>query len=118
MSIRNLVARSSVETLLASAPRAASGDSGPLHGFAAATVLRVQLDITAFTAAAGNTLDVVVEDSLDGTTWNVIATFAQRTATGREVVNVTSPFTGLLRVRWTVGGTPAPTFAVLGYARP
>jgi hypothetical protein len=101
--------------LAASAARTASGDSGPIPGFGDRVSLRVQLNVTAFTVAAGNTLDVVVEDTLDGTNWNPIATFAQKTAAGREVINITAPFTDRLRARWTVGGTPAPTFSVLGY---
>ncbi len=101
--------------LLGSAARAASGDSGAVSGFGDRTTLRAQLNVTAFTVAAGNTLDVVVEDTLDGSNWYPVATFAQKTATGREVVNVTAPFTDRLRVRWTVGGTPAATFSVLGY---
>lgn len=49
------------------------------------------------------------EDTLDGTNWNPVAAFAQRVGVGREVVNVTAPFSDRLRVRWTVGGT-APSF--------
>jgi hypothetical protein len=101
-----------LEVPLASAARAASGDSGPLAGYDDADSLRVQLDVTAFTVAAGNTLDVVVEDTLDGANWNVLGTFAQKTAAGREVINITQPFGDTLRIRWTVGGTPAPTFEV------
>jgi hypothetical protein len=101
------------EEVVPSASRTASGDSGLLSGYGPASTLRIQLDVTAFTVAAGNTLDVVVEDTLDGASWNVIGTFAQKTAVGREVVNVTSPFSDRLRVRWTVGGAPAPTFGVV-----
>lgn len=44
-------------------------------------------------------------------------TFAQKTATGREVINVTAPFTDQIRVKWTVGGTtPSFTFAVHCYS--
>lgn len=101
--------------LLGAAARTASGSTGAIPGFGDRTTLRVQLNVTAFTVAAGNTLDVVVEDTLDGSNWNPVATFAQKTATGREVANITAPFTDQLRVRWTVGGTPAATFSVLGY---
>jgi hypothetical protein len=104
------------QTFVESAARAASGDSGPLGGFGDESTLRAQLNVTAFTVAAGNTLDVVLEDTLDGTNWNVIATFAQKTAVEREVVNVTAPFTDRLRARWIVGGTPAPTFDVIVYS--
>lgn len=85
--------------------------------FGSADSLRAQLDVTAFTVAAGNTLDVVIEDSLDGINWNVIGAFAQRTAVGREIINVTIPFGENLRVRSTVGGAPAATYGVTAYVQ-
>lgn len=103
------------ETLVDSAARTASGDSGAITGWGAATRIRLQLNVT---AASGTTptLDVVVEDSVDGTNWNTIGTFAQKTAAGREVINITNLFFPTVRVRWTVGGTtPSFTFAVDGY---
>lgn len=106
-----------LHALVPAAARTASGVSALLEGMATADTLRVQLNVT---AAVGTTptLDVVLEDSLDGTNWNVIGTFAQRTAVGREVLNVTAPFTGTVRARWTVGGTtPSFTFAVDVYAQ-
>ena len=91
----------------------ASGSSAGASGYGAAATLRAQLNVT---AASGTTptLDVVIEDSVDGgVTWNTVGTFAQKTATAREVINVTVPFGDSLRVRWTVGGTtPNFTFAV------
>jgi hypothetical protein len=101
------------EAVVPSAARAAGGDSGVHSGYGVASTLRVQLDVTALTVAAGNTLDVVLEDTLDGINWNPIATFAQKTAVGREVLNVTTPFADRLRVRWTVGGAANPTFSVV-----
>jgi hypothetical protein len=84
-----------------------------LAGYGAALSLRAQLNVT---AASGTTptLDVVIEDSVDGgVTWNTVGTFTQKTAVAREVINVTVPFADSLRVRWTVGGTtPNFTFAV------
>lgn len=99
-----------------SAARTASGDSGAVSGFGDKVSLRAQLNVTAF-AGTSPTLDVVIEDTLDGTNWNVVGTFAQKVGTGREVVNITTPFTDRLRARWTVGGTGGPsfTFSVLGY---
>lgn len=98
-----------------SAARTVTGNSGAVAGFGDRTTLRAQLDVT---AASGTTptLDVVIEDTLDGTNWNVVGTFAQKVAAGREVVNITIPFTDRLRARWTVAGTgPSFTFSVLGY---
>ncbi len=101
------------QTFAPSGTRTTSGDSGPQSGFGDERTLRAQLIVT----AAAGTLDVVLEDTLDGTNWNVVATFTQKTATGREVVNVTAPFTDRLRVRWTIGGTtPSFTFAVDVYS--
>jgi hypothetical protein len=97
-----------------SAARTASGDSGAADGFERASLLRAQLDVTAVSGLSP-TLDVVLEDTVDfGATWNVIGTFAQKTAVGREVINVTSPFTDRLRVRWTI--TDSVTFSVRVYS--
>jgi hypothetical protein len=96
----------------ASAARTTSGDTGVFSAYGPASTLRAQLDVTA-ASGTSPTLNVVIEDTLDGTNWNVVATFAQRTAAGREVVNVTSPFANRLRARWTLGGTtPSFTFSV------
>ncbi len=106
----------STDILVPSAARTASGDTGVLHNWGGPSTARVQLNVTAFTVAAGNTLDVVVEDTLDGENWNVRGAFAQRTGTGREVINLSTPFADRLRVRWTFGGAPAPTFSVVAYS--
>jgi hypothetical protein len=103
----------SEETVVASAARTVSGQSATLPDYGGASTLRIQLAVTAVSGTTP-TLDVVVEDTLDGTNWNAVGTFAQRTAAGREVINVTSPFAARLRVRWTVAGvTPSVTFAVV-----
>ncbi len=100
------------EDFAPSAARTASGDSGVYSGYGAASTLRAQLNVTAFTVAAGNTLDVVIEDTVDGTNWNVVGTFAQKTGVGREVINITGVFSDRVRARWTIGGTPGATFGV------
>lgn len=97
---------------VASAARTATGNSGTRYGYGPASSLRVQLDVT---AASGTTptLDVLVEDTLDGTNYNTIGTFAQKTTTGREVINITTPFSDKVRYSWTVGGTsPSFTFSI------
>jgi hypothetical protein len=111
------------DTVVALGARTASSDSGPLPEFGGASTFRAQLQVT---AASGTTptLDVVIEDTLDGANWNTVATFTQKTAVAREVVNVLpakaesgtfSPlFADRLRVRWTIGGTtPSFTFSVI-----
>lgn len=105
-----------LNTLAASAARTASGDSGVQNGYERASVLRAQLNVTAV-AGTTPTLDVVLEDTLDGTNWNVVGTFTQATAATRQVLNVTTPFTDRIRARWTVAGvTPSFTFSVLVYS--
>lgn len=104
------------ETLVASAARTSSGDSGVLTGWGVPAAARVQLDVTA-AAGTSPTLDVVVEDTLDGVNWNVVGTFARKTTVGREVINITALFADRIRVRWTVGGTaPSLTFSVAAYS--
>jgi hypothetical protein len=105
------------DTLVASAARTTSGDSGMSTGWGVPSVARVQLDVTAV-ADATATLDVVVEDTLDDVNWNVVGTFAQKAAVGRDVINLATPFTDRLRVRWTIGGgtTPSFTFSVMAYS--
>ena len=101
------------DTLVASAARTTSGNSGVASGYGTTSTLRVQLDVTAV-AGTTPTLNVLVEDTLDGTNFNTIGTFAQRTAVGREVINVTTPFADRIRISWTVGGaTPSFTFSVV-----
>lgn len=102
----------SEDEFAASAARTASGDSGIWDGFGRASTLRAQLHVTA-ASGTSPTLDVVLEDSVDGSNWNTIGTFSQKTAASREIVNVTSPFGDRIRARWTIGGTtPSFTFSV------
>lgn len=112
----DLASRGQLETLVAAAARAASGDSGALPGFHAATALRLQLEVT---AAAGTTpnLTVVVEDTLDGVNYNVIGSFAANAAAGREVIDITTPFAPTLRIRWEISGAGASfTFSIVCYS--
>lgn len=104
------------DIVVASVARTASAASAALGGYGGAKVLRCQLDVTAASGTAP-TLDVVVEDTIDGTTFNTIGTFTQATVASRQVVNVTAPFTDTLRVRHTVAGTtPSFTFSVAIYS--
>ena len=103
------------DTLVGSAARTASGSSGSVVGWGVYTTIRAQLNVTAVSGTSPN-LVVTVEDSLDGTNWNTIGTFAAKTAAGREVINITTPFAGQVRVSWAITGTtPSFTFAVDTY---
>lgn len=116
MSRTDIQSRGLLETLVASAARTASGDSGAISGWGSSSTIRVQLDVTAATGTSP-TLDVLIEDTLDGTNWNTVGTLAQRAAPGREVINITAPFSETLRVKWTMGGTtPNFTFSVKAYS--
>jgi len=106
----------STVTLLASGAKTATGASTAVGGFAAARLLVLQLNVTA-TSGTAPTLDVVVQDTVDGTNYNTIATFTQATGTTREVIRLTTAFTDTLRVSYTIGGvTPSFTFAVITWA--
>lgn len=105
------------DTLVASAARTASGNSGLIAGYGPAKSLRVQLDVTAVSGTSPSAT-VLVEDTLDGTTYNTIGTFAAKTAAGREVINITGLFSDNIRVTWTITGTtPSFTFSVVATAR-
>jgi hypothetical protein len=101
--------RGELRTLVASLARTANGNSGPLDGYDDAESLRVQLEVTA-SAGTTPTLNVLVEDSLDGVTWNTIGTFTQKITTAREVINVSAPFSDIVRVSWTIGGSAGQSF--------
>lgn len=100
------------EDLAPSAARTASDNSSEFTGYGRASTLRAQLDVTAV-SGTGPTLDVLIEDSVDGANWNTIGTFAQKSAVSREVINISSVFADRIRARWSVGGTlPSFTFSV------
>ena len=100
------------ETVVASAARTTTGNSGVLTGYGQAQTLRAQLDVTVVTGTVPS-MTVLIEDTLDGTNWQTVGTFVAKTVAGREVVNVTLPFSDQLRVSWTITGTtPSFTFSV------
>ncbi len=99
-----------------SSARTASGSSAAVSNLEEQAALRVQLDVTAASGTSPS-LAVLLEDSLDGTNWNTVGTFAAKTAAGREVINVTTPFAGTVRATWTITGTsPSFTFSILAHA--
>ncbi len=117
MTLERFAWRGATITVLASAARTTSDSSLSLDRYGPATSLRVQLECI---AASGTTptLDVTLEDTVDGVNWNPIATFTRLTGTGREVLNVTEPFGDRLRVSWVIGGTtPSFTFGVVALAQ-
>jgi hypothetical protein len=116
MPATNRSSSGQTDNLVPSAARTTTGNSGVLgSGWGAVSTARVQLNVTAASGTTPN-LVVLVEDSLDGTTWNTIGTFSAKTTTAREVINITTPFTDQVRVSWTITGTtPSFTFTVDAY---
>lgn len=72
------------------------------------TQFAATLDVS---AASGTTptLDVVIQDSLDGVVWTTLSTFTQKTAVSKEVIRVTTPFHDRIRATYTIAGT-TPSF--------
>ena len=104
---------------VAAAAYTTSGNSGVLGGYAPASTLIIQQSVTVITGTLP-TLDMVVEDTLDGINWRSLGTtFAQvLTVTGTVYQVVTVPFTDRIRVRWTLGGTlPSYTMSVQVFAK-
>jgi hypothetical protein len=76
----------------------------------------LQLNVT---AASGTlpSLSVAVQDTVDGTNYNTIATFATASGVTREVIRLTTPFADSLRVVYVIEGTtPSFTFNVITWA--
>jgi hypothetical protein len=97
--------------VIESLARTTNGNSDNVRAYGGESV-RAQLLISAVSGTAP-TLNVLIEDTLDGTNYNTIGTFAQKTAAGREVINISVPFAENLRVSWTIAGTnPSFTFSV------
>ena len=99
-------------TAVASAARTSSANGTTVTDYGPVTRIRAQLECT---AASGTTptLDVVIEDTIDGTNFNTIGTFAELGAAGREAIEIPGPFSDKVRARWTITGTtPSFTFAV------
>ncbi len=106
------------QTLIANGTRTTSSNGSSVGGFGDATMFRAQLNVLVASGTAP-TLDVVVEDTLDGgATWNTVLTFAQAVGVTRQVVNLTTPFSDDLRTRWTIAGTsPSFQFSVVAVAQ-
>jgi len=64
------------------------------------------------TAVTGNTptMTLLVQHSLDGTTWATSATFTEATGTGTELETVATPFGSRMRLSYTIGGVADPDF--------
>lgn len=94
-------------TLADSALRSSNSASSALE-VGTATVANLTLTVTA-KAGTNPTLDVVIQTSVDGSTWRTVAAFTQAT----DVTAERKSFSGLdryTRASWTIGGTSSPSF--------
>jgi hypothetical protein len=79
------------------------------------------LHVTAVTAVGGDTLDVVVQHSTNGSTWADLVTFTQITTAvtqERIVVAAGTTVNRYLRASWTKGGAGSPSYVFcVGFGR-
>lgn len=102
----------SEDILVASGAQTVSGQTGVLQSYGGYSVLRMQINVTAVSGTTPS-MTLFVEDTLDGTNWNIVDTSAAITATGVVVRNITTPFADRIRIRWAITGTtPSLTFEV------
>lgn len=100
------------ETLVPSAARTTGGTAVSGESYGNIEDVRAQLEVTAASGTTPN-LTAFVETTVDGTNWDVVGTFAAKTAAGREVITITNLVGNNLRVRWVITGTtPSFTFSV------
>jgi hypothetical protein len=102
-----------IDTVVASNVITASGNTAAVdNGYGYATSLVAEVNIS---AASGTTPSVtfLLQDSIDGTNWNTLATFTAMTAAGVQVQRVPNEaFGNQLRLNATVTGTlPSFTFS-------
>lgn len=110
------MATKGIITFLPSSSRTSSGNSGNGTYVGENNEAIVYLEIT---AASGTTptLDVVIQDTIDGTNWDTVSSFTQASSTGREVIRI-SNFSRYMRISYTIGGTtPDFTFSVKTYIK-
>lgn len=91
----------------------ATASDSAVNGVAQTTTGAVaHLHVTA--ASAADTLDVIIEDSADGSTgWATIGTFTQATDETSERITIAGTVKQYTRASWTIAGTdPSFTFAV------
>lgn len=116
---RDGVYSASLDTILASAARTATGQSSEFRSFTASAIV-IEVNVT---AASGTTptLDVDLQDTFDGTNWHKVSDVnaADITTTGLTVKRINlrdNPCTDRLRINFTIGGTtPSFTFTVKAY---
>lgn len=101
-----------VDGVVVDATPAQTIDVKPLD--AAGTILLSNTDILPLPAEEPPYgLRVYVEDSVDlGANWNPIGAFAPATEAGRQVLNITEPFSDLIRITWSIPDGSAYAFQI------
>lgn len=119
MSRHEYASRKVTEVAVEAKSYSASGDTGPLKGFGAFRTLVAQLAVSKVTGK-NPTLDVFIEQTLDGVNWSPVATgqfqsaaaFKDVSKIGIDLVSTDIPFADVLRVRWEISRGAAFTFGV------
>lgn len=100
------------ETLVPSAARTTGGTAASGEPYGTIEDVKAQLDVTAASGTTPN-LTAFIETTVDGTNWDVVGTFAAKTAAGREVITINNFIGNNLRARWVITGTtPSFTFSI------
>jgi phage gp36-like protein len=108
------MAHATAITLAASAARTATG-SGSAVDLASATTADLRLLVSAV-AGTSPTLDVSVQTSDDGATWQTLGSATRMVATGSQPLRLSGALR-YVRAAWTIGGTsPSFTFSLSGSA--
>lgn len=107
------------DTLLASGAKTASANTASIDGYGFAHHLIVQVACTASAGTGSPTLDVKIQDTVDGgTNWRDIITFTQVTGTTVEQKVLSTAFADSIRVSYVIAGTnPSFTFSVKAFAK-
>lgn len=89
---------------------------GPSVDFEGALEAVILLNVTEVSGTTP-TLDVTIQESVDGVVWMTLFSFAQKTGAGTEVKK-TSAFARFLRASWVITGTtPSFTFSLKANAK-
>ena len=110
MSIRE---RKWGQSVIVSGVQTASTNGVGDNGYAGVQNIILQLAVTAFSGTTPSMV-VNVQDSIDGTNWNNIATFTAATGVTAQVIRVPGPIGNTIRAISTITGTtPSFTFSVV-----
>jgi hypothetical protein len=103
--------QSTNDTVVASNIITATGNTAAFdNGYAMATSLTAQINVSAVSGVSAS-VTFILQDSVDGTNWNTLATFTAVIAPGIQVQRVTNEaFGNQLRLQYTVAATVTPSF--------